>query len=180
MKLHLELVFILLLLTGCAVTSDTNSQPVEETIISYKALPLPDLFIDVPENYQKTSSEFYEEYYICDDASIIITQDTREAKYISAYDYSIKALREYQDMTSSVELLNNEAVKTNGASNVQTLEFNYMIGEGDNSAKLTCLVGYLTDGTSMYIITCKSNTDTYQSHREEFFSVMHSAMINEN
>ncbi len=165
--------------TGCNISNE-NTQVTEETIITYKALPLPDLFINIPENYQKTSSVFYEEYYICDDASIIITEDTREKQYISAYDYSVQALLEYKNMTSSLELQKNEEISTNQDFTMQTLEFNYTIGDGADSAKLTCLVGYLTDGFSMYIITCKANTDTYENHREEFLSVLRSAVISKN
>ncbi|MDE7094076.1 MAG: hypothetical protein K2O52_04100, partial [Oscillospiraceae bacterium] len=110
----------------------------------------------------------------------IITEDTREKQYISAYDYSVQALLEYQNMTSSLELLSSDAISSSQDVTIQTLEFNYTIGDGDDSAKLTCFVGYLTEGSSMYIITCKANTDTYQNHREEFLSVMRSAVININ
>ena len=176
MKLYLNLILVVLLIfmTGC------NVLEANEEITSYKALPLPDLFVDVPEDFQKTSSEFYEEYYICDDASIIITEDTREKQYISAYDYSIQALVEYRNMTSSLEILSNEAISTNQNFTVQTLEFDYTIGDENDSAKLTCFVGYLTDGSSMYIITCKANTETYQNYRDEFLSVLQSAVIKKN
>ncbi|MBD5143253.1 MAG: hypothetical protein HDT22_06545 [Ruminococcus sp.] len=180
MKIFLNFMLVLLLfvnITGCNVA---DSQETENKINSYKALPLQNLFVDIPENYQKTSSEFYQEYYICDDASIIITEDTREKQYISAYDYSVQALLEYRNMTSSLELLSSDAIPSNQDFTIQTLEFNYTIGDDDDSAKLTCFVGYLTEGSSMYIITCKANTDTYQNHKEEFLSVMHSAVININ
>ena len=164
-----------ILCTGCS-TQDTASEQPLETVITFKALPLPDLFVDIPEDYQVTSSNAYKEYYVCDDASIIITEDKRKANYPSAYEYSIMALNEYEKIASTLTYLNSESIPASGYD-VRTLEFDYTIGEGDEAAKLTCLAGYLTDGLSMYIITCKSNTETYQSHRQEFVSVMQSAVI---
>ncbi|MDE5755114.1 MAG: hypothetical protein K2H89_11345 [Oscillospiraceae bacterium] len=177
------IVLILLLafcLSGCNSAWDQNADSGDlpmETFVTYKALPLPDLFVDIPENYAIKSSQFYQEYYVCEDASIIITEDTRDSQYVSNYDYAVSALKEYQNMASSLELISSEAMTTQNATNVQTLEFDYTIGDGDESAKLTCFVGYLTDGHAMYIITCKSNTDTYESHRSEFLSVICSAAI---
>ncbi|MDE5884728.1 MAG: hypothetical protein K2H29_06605 [Oscillospiraceae bacterium] len=186
MKLNLKVLLCLLVscvycLSGCHALPDSSgsseSPEQQETFLTYKALPLPDLFVDVPEYYETKSSQFYQEYYVCEDASIIITEDTRESQYISNYDYAVGALQEYQNMTSSLELRSSEAITTDQQMNVQTLEFDYTIGDGDDAARLTCLVGYLTDGNSMYIITCKSNTDTYENHRGEFFSVIRSAVI---
>ena len=164
-----------LMLSGCAGTVQ-ESEP-EEALIVYQTLPLPDLFVSIPENYETTSSNAYKEYYVCDDASIIITEDTREPSYSSAYDYSVRALNEYEKVISSLQFLSSEQLTSGCDYAVQTLEFNYDIGEGEEAAHLTCLAGYLTDGASMYIITCKSNADTYQNHKEEFIQVMHSASI---
>lgn len=188
-KLNLkpDLKLCLCVLAGCALClsgchadpdlSEIQENPGTQEFVTYKALPLPDLFLDLPEQYDTKSSRFYEEYYICEDASIIVTEDTRQAQYSSNYDYAVDALQEYQDMTSSLEMRSSEAITTNRGTSVQTLEFDYTIGDGEEAVRLTCLAGYLTDGNSMYIITCKSNTDTYERHREEFFSVIRSAVI---
>ncbi|MBR0485315.1 MAG: hypothetical protein IJJ69_11160, partial [Oscillospiraceae bacterium] len=167
-----------MLLSGCAQTPQ-EAEPVETAVV-YQALPLPDLFVSIPENYETTSSDAYKEYYVCEDASIIITEDTREVSYPSAYDYSVNALNEYQKVATSLQFLNSEVLKSGCPYSVQTLEFNYELGEGAEAVRLTCLAGYLTDGASMYIITCKSNTDTYQTHRNEFVQVMNSAVIARN
>ncbi len=159
-----------LLLTGCNESTDTSAP--EETRVVYKALPLPELYMEIPEDYTATSSEFYEEYYIKDDASIIVTQDTG-GPFESAYDYSVSALVQYQDVTEDLEVLGTELVETDSIG-VQILEFTYTMGEGDNAITKTSMAGYCTDSESMYIITCKSDPDTYEAHREEFLSVMRS------
>lgn len=157
----------------CGTQEAQNS--VEETQESiFKALPLPKLYLEIPERFSTTSSEFYEEYYICDDASIIVTEDTKDAPYKSVYDYSVSALVEYQNITTEFELLHEELIEA-GPIGVQVMEFNYGIGEGDSIIRKTCMVGYLTDSDSMYIITCKSDTDTYEGFRDDFISVLSSA-----
>ncbi len=143
----------------------------------YQALPLPDLAVKIPENYQKTSSRAYEEYYVCEDASIILTEDTSQGYYASAYDYSVSALNQYEKATTSIEFLSSESTDSGCQFPVQLLEFNYTLGEGDDAARMTCMAGYMTDNAVMYIITCKSNTDTYQSHRDEFLQVMHTVAV---
>lgn len=175
-SLLLLLLCPVLLFSGCAGQNETPEEPLE-TVIMYQALPLPDLLVSIPENYQTTSSQAYKEYYICEDASIIITEDTRESYYPSAYDYSVNALKEYRNLVPSLEFVGNEAMETKSRYTIQTLEFDYTIGEGEEAARLSCLAGYLTDGKSMYIITCKCNSDTYQKHREEFVQTMQSAAI---
>ena len=165
-----------MLFSGCAVQPEEETAP-EETYVVYQALPLPDLYVEIPENYQKTSSQAYKEYYISGDASIIITEDTREEHYDSAYDYSITALKEYEKVTSSLNYLNSEVLSTGCSAQMQTLEFEYTLTDEADATKMSCLTGYMTDGNSMYIITCKSSSATYPSHKNEFLQVMRSAVI---
>lgn len=174
-RLLLILAAMALCLTGCS-TSGTESDSVPaETVAVYQALPLPDLYIEVPDGYQTTSSEFYEEYYVKDDASIIVTEDTSGAPYTSSKDYSITALSQYRSMTHSLELIGDDQVMA-GSYGVAILEFRYTLDEKDEKW-FTSMVGYMTDGNSMFILTCKSNSETYDSHREEFLSVLRSPAI---
>ncbi len=163
----------MLCFAGCS-TQDAQESTAETTVPVYKALPLPDLYVEVPEHFETTSSEFYEEYYICEDASIIMTQDMKGAPYSSVYDYATSALAEYQKVTSELELLNMEQVQAGNAA-VQLMEFTYTIGDEEASISKTCMVGYLTDTRSMYIITCKSDLETYDTYRDDFLTVITSA-----
>ncbi|MCR4645870.1 MAG: hypothetical protein K5695_10765 [Oscillospiraceae bacterium] len=160
-----------MLLTGCSA-KEKNQEPTQIPV--YEALPLPDIKVDIPEGYETTSSELCEEFYKKDDASIIITED-KNGPFDSTYDYSITALKQYQQVAATVEVLSNDTVDCVNAS-VQTLEFRYTLGE-NAEADMTVLAGYVTDGQSMFIVTCKSNTSTYAEHRDEFFTVMKSLML---
>ena len=160
-----------MLLTGCGAKK-TESEPTQIPV--YEALPLPDIKLDIPEGYEATSSELCETFYVKDDASIIITED-KNGPFDSTYDYSITALRQYQQVATTVEVLSNEAFDCVNAP-LQTLEFRYTLGD-NAEADMTVLAGYVTDGESMFIVTCKSNTTTYAQHRDEFFTVMRSLMV---
>lgn len=157
---------------GCEL-KPTQDQP-ESVVDVYQALPLPNLHVDIPKRFETTSSEFYKEYYICEDASIIITEDTADAPYTSVSDYSIKAIVEYQNVTTDFKLINDELLHADTTA-IQMMEFTYTLGEGDNSVSKNCMVGYLTDRDSMYIITCKSDVDTYADYREDFLALIRSA-----
>ncbi len=159
--------------TGCSADTVQEEEPAETKVV-YQALPLPELYLEIPAHFGTTSSQFYEEYYICEDASIIITQDTAGAPYSSLEDYAVSAIVEYQNITTAFDLTNDEIVYA-GNIGVKILEFTYTIGEGDTSISKSCMAGYLTDLDSMYIITCKSDVDTYETYRQDFLDVITSA-----
>lgn len=162
------------MLTGCSGFFDTTGEEqTAETIVVYQALPLPDLFVSIPEGFEETSSEFYEKYYIQDDASIIITEDN-QSPGTSIKDYSTKALVQYQDMTNTLEVI-GDGVVNSGSLAVQLLEFTYTLA--DDAPALTTMVGFASDSETMYIVTCKCAEEHYEAHREEFMTVMTSMRI---
>ena len=161
----------ILVLNGCsAVTGTGSTEETHDTMVTYQALPLPDLSVSIPDGYQETASQFYEKFYIKDDATIIITEDN-ESGAVTPRNYSINALTQYQNMTHSLEML-GDTVLTDGTMPVQILEFTYTLEE--DSSPMSTMISYMTDSQTMYIITCKCNADTYASHRDEFFAVIKS------
>ncbi len=166
---------IALLLAMAFCCCGCQEAPVEEvTSLApvYQALPLPDLYVEIPETFETTSSRFYEEYYVCEDASVIITADTEGAPFTSVEDYANKALVKYQEMADSVTVHENQMLSS-GTIAVQSLEFTYSIpAENGGEIVKTCLVGFLTDTDHMYIITCKSDPDTYEGFRDDFVRIL--------
>ncbi len=161
----------LLPFAGCSFQKEEEPASVIDV---YQALPLPDLFLNIPEGYEKTSSDMIEEYYLKDDASIIATEDP-VVGCNDLHAYAINALLEYEKVATEVSNTQDGVVQAQDTL-VQTLEFDYTLG-ADGGLKLHCIAGYLTDGKSVYIITCKSQQDTFESHREEFMTVLSSARI---
>ncbi|MBQ8928299.1 MAG: hypothetical protein IJ055_08530 [Oscillospiraceae bacterium] len=145
-----------------------------QTEAVYQSLPLPDLYLSIPENFQTTSSEAYDVFYQDEDATVIVTQDNRKPEYTSLHDYAISALLEYQNATTTLEVIEENTVYA-GATAVETMEFRYTVDMGGDTLSKTCMAGYLTDGTTMYIITCKSDPETYERFRPQFLSILQSA-----
>ena len=161
----------LLSLTGCAAGANgETTAETQETMIVYKALPLPDLTVNIPEGYEETSSRFYDKFYIKDDATIIITEDNEKGD-MPPRDFSVDALTQYQKLTNSLEMIGDSTTLA-GDQIVQILEFTYTIEAGDQP--ISTMVGYSTDGRTMYIITCKCDAENYTAHREEFLTVIQS------
>ena len=176
MRMHPGAIAVIcaLVLTGCSAVPDTRTEELPtETIAVYQALPLPDVFVKIPEQFEKTSSRFYEQSYLCEDASIIITED-KDAAGTSAKDYRTKAMVQYQDMCHTFDLIGNEQLFAGNLS-VEMLEFTYAVAEGD--PPLTTMVGFTTDGSSVYIITCKCREENYPSYRDQFYSVLESIRV---
>ena len=175
-RISAVLCMVMLLLAGCSSKSGKNTDETLETVVVYQALPLPDIFVDIPESFEETSSQFYEKYYICEDASIIVTED-KNGPFPSAYDYSLSALEQYRSVANTLEVLSQDALTAKNCG-IQMIEFNYTLGE-NNDTQMSTMVGFVTDGDSMYIITCKSNTSTYAEYQNAFRTVMESVMLAE-
>lgn len=170
-KILVLLIVSAVFLTGCTLPGKESSES-ELAKNIYKALPLPELYLEIPENYTVTSSEFCEEYYVRDDASIIVTEDTA-GPFENLHDYTIAALVKYKELASELDVLHQDKIET-GEATVEYLEFTYAIGEGEDAVSRSTMVGYCTDTQSMYIITCKCDVETYDQHREEFLQVLSS------
>ena len=163
-----------LLLTGCGLKipgltseDDTPAVPMRHE------LPLPALFADVPESFERTSSEDIDKYYVCGDASIVFMEDSTPCKDL--YEYAINALVEYQKVARSIDNTKDNVI-TGDNLLVQTLEFDCVLIE-DDGPNLHVLVGYVTDTASVFTVTCKSAPDTFESHREEFVETLRSLRI---
>ena len=82
-----RLAILLTVFACCCVGCDSipSKEPTESVVDVYQALPLPDLHVSIPERFKTTSSEFYKEYYICEDASIIITDSGLPKSMLAEY-----------------------------------------------------------------------------------------------
>jgi hypothetical protein len=165
-----------MLLTGCQSQTSSEEQ-ITETVNVFQALPLPDLYIEIPEDYQKTSSQFYQEYYVKDSASIIVTEDASQKDYPSNRDFAINALSQYKQTTKSLNYIGEDWIQS-GNYKVYVLEFSYIVA--DDVPEMTSYIGYVTDGDSMYIITCSAHSEDYPNHKDEFKQVLGSVRITRN
>lgn len=135
--------------------------------------------ISIPSDYETTSSEYIEKYFVKDNsATIIITKDTNSNGYTSAIDYYTNAMQQYNDTFDSVEEISNSVTTINNRYNTCIAEFKYQIFSSDNIIDITCYTEYILTGDIIYIITCSAPTDTYSNYKEEFIQSANSVLIN--
>lgn len=134
--------------------------------------------ISVPTDYETTSSEYIEKYFVKDNsASIIVTKDINSSGYTSAIDYYTNAMQQYNDTFDSVEEISNTVTTINSKYNTYITEFNYQIFSQDDVIDMTCYAEYILTGDIIYIVTCSAPTDTYSIYREEFVQSASSVLI---
>ena len=70
----------------------------------------------------------------------------------------MEALAQYKQATKSLNYIGEDMIQ-NEIYNIYVLEFSYTVA--DDVPEMTSYVGYLTDGNSMYIITCSAESENY-------------------
>lgn len=149
---------------GCNDSTQSESEP--PAIIGQ--LELPDgLQFTVPDGFSAQSSDMYEEYYVKDDASIIITEEPLEAGYDTAKAYADRAIEQYTAATDTFTLLANAPLDRTDADG-RTLEFSYTISVSDHTFSFCSLTGYLLTEDTAYIITCKAKEETFAAYKPAF------------
>lgn len=168
MKRTFICVLCTLLLSGslCGCGGDTASSSELPALIGQLALP-EGLEFSVPEGFSAQSSEMYEEYYVKDDASIIITEEPLEAAFSTAQSYADRAVEQYEQATDSFSLIARTPMEYTGAEGV-TLEFSYTISVDTHQFAFHSLTGYLLTEDTAYIITCKAKEETFAAYRSAF------------
>lgn len=152
-------------LCACGENSDSTSSEYAE-FIGQLGLPA-GLTFTKPEGFAPHSSDTYEEYYIKDDASIILTEEPLAQGYDTAEAYAKRALEQYTAATEHFALVAQTPLPREDAD-ARTLEFSYTIKIGTEQFSYHCLTGYLLTADTAYIITCKSKEETFEQYRSAF------------
>lgn len=174
---------IIVFLSCCALTTclfscskDEKSKNAEnESSILEVMIPLekPDVNIDIPKDYSETSTESNSTVYIKEDASIIINGDEFTDEYKNIDEYKEYAKKIFSEVSDEMEIKSEETISA-GSINVRLLEYTYGINTNDGKFTKACMVAFFTDDEKPYIITCKSDVDTYESYRSEFVDIIKS------
>lgn len=166
-------------------SADMTQEPAETTAteaseVHIIAESIPDNFtIKIPNGFQATSSEYYDTYYICDDASIIITGEEVAVSGTSLTDYSDQMKRIYQQTTENFTLITDELLSLE-AGHCRQLEFTYDI-IGENSTRtMHCFVAFFLKNDHAYVITCKSNDTSFITYQGSFKNAVKSVRISDD
>ena len=130
----------------------------------------------VPNDYQETSSDYIDKYYIKDNsASIIVTIDNNTIQYNNAKDYYSNAINQYKNTFDNVQEISSESSTVSDIYNAQIVEFSY---PQNDVIDMTCYVEYILLGSSTYIVTCSAPTDKYSTYKNDFIQSINSIVIN--
>lgn len=163
-------------LSGCSASHSDASGSVNATsedAVIRLAVPMPNVTVEIPSSYETTFSQNFDEYYIREDASIIIAEDQVTPQRYTLDDYQSYLLDQYDAATDSMELLKIEDYTLEQAP-ARVIELQYSIELESGTHTVSCLIGFLIAGQSVYLMTCKCQPETYETNRPEFIQVLKS------
>ena len=133
--------------------------------------------LDIPADYEVTSSDYIEEYYKKGDASIIVTSKSLLSDYDKTMDNVVyNALLEYKNISDTFEEVSNEITEIDGCE-ARIVELRYSILGKTDTLSMSCSCGFIIADDKLYLITASAPSKSYSNFKEEFKSVIQSAQI---
>lgn len=169
---------LIFMLCGCeTVPSFSGKSEVSEIMIP---LSQPDLEFSVPQSFSETSTENNNTAYICDTASIIINEDKLNELVPNLTEYVKYSKELYRSATDKYTQISEEETVINGLDAVIT-EFVYEINGTSGILSMQCIVGFLYDSSEddkkVYVVTCKSDSESYPDYRNGFINTIKSIKL---
>lgn len=174
---------LIFMLCGCSSENPQSSAEVSQETTETILIPLyePEIDFYIPSDFQRTSTENNQTAYICSDASIIVNEDFQPENVTGLNSYVTYSEELYKAFTDKYEVLSRKETNINGLDAI-LLEFVYELDGENGTLSKTCLVGfYLEEQPSIqrfYIVTCKADTENYDSYKNEFLKTVQSVKYN--
>lgn len=177
-KILLRLILILQIF---ALTSCKEIDSSTKDAVSLKSgIVTEDFSIDVPQDYEETSSQYIEKYFVKDNsASIIVTNDTDIFKYNNITEYYQNTIKQYQNTFDEFEEISVQDVTIDNEYTAKLSEFSYKIISDTQTVEMSCYVEYILVGSSVYIVTCSAPSSSYPSYKVEFERSLDSIKVTE-
>ncbi len=169
---------LIFMLCGC------ESVPKNSSVVSEVMLPLsePDIDFSIPEKFSLTSTASNSNAYVCGNASIIVNEDSLSEKVSSLNAYVTYSKELYQSVADKYTEKNQEEISLNGLDGIIT-EFDYEINGKEDTLSMSCVVGFFNDPVNkpseIYIVTCKSDSESYSDFRNSFLNTIKSVKLNQ-
>ncbi|MBR6761691.1 MAG: hypothetical protein IKM30_06615 [Oscillospiraceae bacterium] len=175
----LSMLLCCLVLTGCSGKSESSGSDLDslgqDIVIIPSALP-ENFTIKIPGDFTTTSSASFDEYYVKDDASIIITDDPIAISGEKVETYMKKVKEAYEKTADQYEVYSEE-YPTIHDTDACILEFGYAIVGADAKQAMRCMTAVLIHHDVAYVITCKSRAETFGLYRQAFRACIDSIRI---
>lgn len=180
------LILVLIAAVIAGITVLRRMQPAEEESSAEiqqatEALVIPSeipgrISFEVPSMFEETSSRYYDKYYVCNDASIIITGEEIQFYGVTLDDYAKNVRSQYEDTADSFRIISEESVKIND-QDCRLIEFTYAINGSSESLTMQCMTAIFLSEEESFILTCKSHADSFQNYRAAFSRAIESVKI---
>ncbi|MBR5362512.1 MAG: hypothetical protein IK134_04220 [Oscillospiraceae bacterium] len=158
-------------------SSEESSEIVSGTEMIIVPSEMPErISLEVPAGFTETNSQYYEKYYVCNDASVIVTGEdlTIYGQDVKTYSEDVKA--QYQNTADDFLLLSEEDTAVDGVD-CRLFEFTYAIKGDGVSQEMQCMTAVIIKDERVYIVTCKSHRDTFMNYRQPFRKMLESIRI---
>ena len=177
MKNHilcLMLIMVLMITTSCQSLNNIDNS----TVSMKNGTITSDFSMLVPEDYEETSSDYIEKYFIKDNsASIIVTNEKNTHGYTTAKDYYNYAIQQYSSTFDNFQEISSQITSVSDKYDAIISEFSYEITSENGIISMTCYTEYILVGSNIYIVTCSSPTDTYSNYKDGFVQSVNSVII---
>ena len=177
-------IILVVLIAGISAETHKNETAAEESsalksgsemIVVPSEMP-EGITMQMPAGFTETTSPYYDKYFICDDASVIVTGEplTIYGQDVRTYGESMK--QQYQDTADDFLLLSEENTSVANAD-CCLYEFTYAIKGEDVTQEMQCLTAVVIKNERVYIVTCKSRRETFMKYRQPFRKMIESIQI---
>lgn len=172
------LLVLIFMLCGCEKVPKSNSGNSEIMLPLFE----PDIKFSIPESFSQTSTEKNNTAYVCKNASIIVNEDNLSQEVPGLHAYVTYSKELYKSITDDYNEINEEKAEINGLETVIT-EFAYEIKGESGVLSMNCIVGFYCDPVNkpmkIYIVTCKSDSESYPDYRDDFIKTIQSVRLNQ-
>lgn len=157
--------------------SESSAEALESTEIMIVPSEMPEgISFELPAGFTETASQYYDKYYVLNDASIIVTGDTLANYNETAAGYAENVKKQYEATAENFRLLAEEDVNTDGMTG-RLLEFTYDISGAERTQAMECTTVIFIRGGKVYLLTCKSYQENYPAYRSGFRRMAESVRI---
>ena len=176
-----------LLAAGCTVsTVRPHESSIEESslaensddIVVVPAERPSELNLRIPDGFTEKSSEYCNQFYVCDDASIIITSEQQSIHGIRLDEFAEETKFSYEHTADNYVLCDEQKLQIDNKDCV-LLDFTYDIIGEDKTQTMHALTALFMENDTKYAVTCKSRTETFGSYSGIFRRAIETVTIAE-
>ncbi len=132
--------------------------------------------MQVPAGFTETNSPYYDKYFICNDASVIVTGEPLTLYGMDVKTYGESMKQQYREAADDFTLLSEEDTVVSEAD-CCLYEFTYAIKGEDAVQEMQCITAVVIKDERVYIVTCKSHRENFMNYRQAFRKMIESIQI---